>query len=105
MAKILMMAILLSTLLLVSCEKETSFDENYVNAYRDILIVRELFSDTAVANPKVRNIIKEYGYNEASFAKKFQELASQNEKFIVFLDSLKQSVSNMQYDSTKFRFD
>jgi len=92
-------------LFLISCEQETTFDENYVNAYRDILIVRELFSDTAQANPKVRDIIKKYGYNEATFARKFQELANQNDKFIIFLDSLKQSVSSIEYDSTKFRFD
>jgi len=46
--------------ILTQCDQGT--EDRFVRTYRDILIVRELYPDTAVANPKVREILRQNGH-------------------------------------------
>ncbi len=74
-------------LFLSSCSDWGNEEDRFVNAYRDILAIRLMFPDTAVANPKVQTIIKRYGYTKESFKKAYFKFAEDPEKFRAMLDS------------------
>jgi hypothetical protein len=78
---------LLLLLLLSSCSDWNEDDDRFVNTYRDILAIRLMFPDTAEANPKIRKIIKRYGYTKESFKKAYFEYTKDPEKFRAMLDS------------------
>lgn len=62
-------------------------DERFVRTYTDILIVRELTSDTTVANPQVRKIVAENGYTWESFRAQYMQYTAKAEQFRTMLDS------------------
>lgn len=64
-------------------------EERFIAAYRDILIVREMYPDTAVANPKVREILKQYGFTKEEFREIYFEMAKNPRRFQAILDSLR----------------
>ena len=78
---------LLSLFMLSACSDWNEDKDRFVNAYRDILAIRLMFPDTAVANPKVRKIIKRYGYTMESFKSAYFEFAKDPEQFRAMLDS------------------
>lgn len=82
--------ILIISLLIISCDS----DENRVNEFRDIyfeiLKIREKEPDTIKANPLVRKLLNDYGYNEESFRNYSMELYSKNpEAFTAVIDSVR----------------
>lgn len=63
-------------------------DERFVTTYTDVLVVREMTPDTAVANPIVRRIIADHGYTWESFRAEYQQnYLSNAEKFRAMLDT------------------
>lgn len=81
-------AVLVCCLALGSCSSGwTEEDEQFVQTYTEILIVRERVPDTAVANPQVRDIIRNNGYTWESFQQEFADYTQEAEKFRRMLDS------------------
>jgi hypothetical protein len=69
-------------------------------------MVREKFQDTAIANPKVREILKKYGYNDETFKEHSMELFSENpENFTKIIDSVKTKTERllMEYGKEKLK--
>ena len=74
--------------LAVSCSSGWSDDdERFVQTYTEILRIREQMPDTALANPKVREVIQNNGYTWESFRAAFTAYTAEAEKFRAMLDS------------------
>jgi hypothetical protein len=63
-------------------------DDNFVQAYTEILIAREQYAhDSAQANAKVRDILANHRFSESSFRLYFQKLAQKPERLRQMLDT------------------
>lgn len=84
--------------ILTQCDRQT--EDRFIRTYRDILIIRELYPDTAVANPKVREILRQNGFTREEFRRVYIEMAKDPERFRRLIDSLRryahQYVRSMQ---------
>lgn len=80
-------SIVVCGMLLGSCSKWTNDDEIFVNTYTEILITREQFPDTTIANKKVAELLKRNGFTEISFRQRFQELSQKPERLRQILDT------------------
>ncbi len=89
MIKNIMAALILTACLLSSCSHSQEDKEKFINAYLDILIVRERFEDSLAANAEVVKVYDKYGFTEASFKDKFFELAEKPDEFIQVVDSIR----------------
>ncbi len=98
MKKIVLVLLLLTGL--ASCTKEEVDTEKFLKTYKDILIIRESYADTAKANQKVRELMDERGYTESEFRKEFFKLMSEEDN-VRYLDSLRNSIRADIDDSTK----
>ena len=96
----------LSTLsiLILSCQSDESKINEFKDIYFDILMVREKYQDTAIANPKVREVLKKYGFTELSFRDYSMELFSNNpQAFTQVIDSVKTKAERKLVDFGKER--
>jgi hypothetical protein len=84
-ATISFVAILL--VLCLSCSRWSNDDEQFVRAYTEVLIAREQFPDTSLANSKVAAILKQHGFTELSFRQRFQDLIAKPDRLRTILDS------------------
>ncbi len=69
-----------------SAEEERQ-EQVFLETYVELLIIREQFPDTADANPRVRALMRQQGYSEASFQKHFAALARDADHFRETIDS------------------
>lgn len=81
--------IIVTFLIISSCSDSEAEKMRFANAYKDILITRELYADTLKANSEVKKIIKKYGFTESEFKNKFFEYAQDRTEFIRLLDSVR----------------
>ena len=80
-------SLIISILLITACSEWSEDQDRFVNTYRDILAIRLMFPDTAVANPKIEKIYKRYGYTHDSFKSDFFKYAQDPETFRTMIDS------------------
>ncbi len=87
---------LLVVLILTSCDYFSDDNDEFINAYKKILIVREQYKADSLkwkADKEIKKIYEEYGYTEQSFRDKFFELATEDSrKFYELLDSIRYEV-------------
>lgn len=77
-------------LIIMACNNSKEKATNYTNAYYEVLITRESISDTAKANPIVRDILKKYGYTEPDFRAESIKLFNDDPKgFTKIIDSVR----------------
>lgn len=87
--KLLILSFLLSTIL-VSCSWFKDDQSKFVNAYKEILIIRSYGADSSTSNPKIREVLAKYGFTEASFREKFFKYAQEKpEEFKIIIDSIR----------------
>lgn len=77
--------------LFLSCNNRID-EEKFFNLYKEILIIRGQEEDTAIANPRVKELFKEYNYSEEQFKDDFFSLANKDEKFASKVDSLRRFI-------------
>lgn len=98
--------IALSLILLIffaSCSQNAK-EEKLLNVYKQILIARTSESDSLKANEKVKQILDDNGYTLESFKQEFFNTAKDNKRFIMQLDSLRNSLNreyNQKVDSVR----
>ena len=63
---IIVISVLIS-IFFMSCSWFKDDKEKFINAYKEVLIIRSYYNDTASANPKIREALAKYGYTEAKF--------------------------------------
>ena len=84
---ILAMLLVMLVVFCAACSRWSNDDEQFVRAYTEVLITREQFPDTALANGKVAGILKQHGFTELSFRKRFQDLTTTPDRLRQILDS------------------
>ena len=84
--------ILLLTSLFISCNNTGVNEKVFFDLYKEILIIRTQEEDTAIANPKIKKLFKEYNYPEEQFKEDFYTLANKDEKFVAKIDSLRKYI-------------
>lgn len=87
---------------MASCENKKSIDDNFIDTYKNILIVRERFTnDSLTAAKKIDSVMKAHSYTEPQFQADFFKYAQENkEEFVKAIDSLRE-MAREQYDSLK----
>ncbi|MEI6090164.1 MAG: hypothetical protein WCR42_06915 [bacterium] len=86
MKKILLLLIFVFA---VSCSTKNDDTEKFLNAYKEILIVREQTNDNDLATKKINTILEKNGYTETEFRTEFMKLSQDKEKFLKLLDSIR----------------
>jgi hypothetical protein len=64
--------------------------DNFINTYKEILIIREQYSDTAQANPLIKKSIKKHGFTNDGFKQAYFSYAQNSKEFLVMLDSARE---------------
>lgn len=93
---------LIVILLFVSCSGDKdSPDERFIETYKEVLVVREMYPmDTSKANKKVDSIFQANDYTESEFRKDYFNYAKNSKTFVKMIDSLRKSIK-FEYDSLK----
>ncbi len=69
--------------LLVSCSKEQSAeDQRFLKTYTEILVERFRTADTAIANSKIAEVIKNNGFTQETFKQEFFRYMNQDPKIL-----------------------
>jgi dsDNA-specific endonuclease/ATPase MutS2 len=84
--------ILLSISVFFSCDYFSDDHEEFIDAYKHILIAREKYKDDSLkADKEVEKIYDKYGYTKNSFKEEFFEIAQEEPKrFRELLDSIRE---------------
>ena len=88
------------TILIIACSGESdSPDERFIQTYKEVLVVREMYPmDTTKANKKVDSVFEANDYTESEFRKDYFKYARNSKKFVNMIDSLRKSI-RFEYDS------
>ncbi len=86
MKKFFAASVLLVFLLLPSCSGDTE-KKRFVETYKEILLTREKFTDTTIANRKVHEVLQKNGYTDREFRRTFFKFAENKLEFIGMIDS------------------
>lgn len=98
----IVLAIIILISFLSSCNTEKEIDPNFIDTYKNILVVRERFvDDSLTAARKVDSVMKAHNYTEPEFKEDYFMYAKEyNKQFVNAIDSLRDMVRE-QYDSLK----
>ena len=78
-------------IILPACFLWDGDEERFKETYKEILIAREMISDSLEANEEVNRIREEHGYTEQSFMDEYIYYANKDrEKFIAIMDSIRE---------------
>jgi len=83
--------LVLLIILAISCGESQKEYGNFMQTYKEILLIRESYADTTIANQKVKETIKQHGYSLEDFQKEFFELSKNDKEFVKVLDSMRKS--------------
>lgn len=72
----------------VGCADTASPDHRLIQAYSDVVVVRELYADSGVVRHKNDSILKSYGYDSAAFASELQSMSRTPQLLKTFFDSV-----------------
>ena len=88
----LLLSILIITFFSNSCDFFEDDKENFIEAYKNILIVREQFKkDSNQAQKMINGIYEEFGYTLESFKEEYFEIAQEHPKlFYSIIDSIRE---------------
>jgi hypothetical protein len=77
-------------LFVFACNNKKDELHKYGDIYYEILQIREKYSDTSIANPKVRELLSKYGYSEEQFLNESVKLFSKDRiLYTKMIDSIK----------------
>jgi hypothetical protein len=95
-------ALVIFIVVVTSCESKKEIDPNFIDTYKNILIMRERFvDDSLTAARKVDSVMKSHNYTEPKFREDYFLYAKEyNQQFINAIDSLRDMVRE-QHDSLK----
>lgn len=74
----------------VSCGDSTAKMNRFANAYYEILIAREQYQDSLIANKKVAEVLQKFGFSQEEFAKESFRLYNEDQLVLTkMIDSLR----------------
>jgi hypothetical protein len=85
---------LLPLFLIVSFSYSCSFfeddKEKFTETYREILIIREMYKDSARVNKEIEKLFEKNGYNWQSFDEEYNQFKVNPEVFMEIMDSVRE---------------
>lgn len=86
--------ILITSFIVLGCDYFRDSEENFVDAYKNILVAREKYkNDSLKAEKQIKKIYDEYGYTQESFKEEFFNIAHKDtRRFYDLLDSIREKV-------------
>jgi len=75
------------SIILFSCSNWSKDKENFVETYKEILIVRLKSSDSSSSEKQLDKIYKKHGYSRASFKEQYFKFAEDHTEFMAILDT------------------
>lgn len=82
----------LFTIFSLSSCNDNEINPKILNAYKEILVVRESVTDNNLANKEVEKVLKKYNMTEKEFRTEMFEIMKNNKEFIKMLDSVRNSI-------------
>ena len=91
-------------LLILGCDYFESDYENFTEAYKNILIVRETYkNDSTKAEQEILKVYDKYGYTKESFKDEYFRLANENpRKFYELVDSVRERAKRETVKKRRF---
>ena len=85
--------ITMSTILFISCDIFEDDYDDFINAYKNILVIREKFkNDSVKAEQEIQSIYEEFGFTAESFKEEYFNLANEKpRRFYELIDSIRES--------------
>ena len=81
-------------ILFISCSDSTKqINQKFIATYKEILLIRESFPDTTIANPKVDSLLNANNYTEKKFRDEMFLLMKNNKEMLKVLDSLRNEIN------------
>lgn len=98
----IVLALIILISFLTSCDSRKEIDPNFIDTYKNILVVRKRFvDDSLTAARKVDSVMQAHNYTEPEFKEDYFMYAKEyNQQFITAIDSLRDMVRE-QHDSLK----
>jgi hypothetical protein len=90
MKRIIFAALIFFVLLQVSCSDYWQDRDRFMTTYKEILIVREMYADTATANAEVKKIFRKNNYTEKAFLEEWKEFTENPQEFIIMMDTIRE---------------
>lgn len=89
-----LMIILVCCFTVIGCDLFRDSEEDFISAYKEILLIREKYkNDSLKAEKEINKIYEEYGFTQESFKDAFFEIAHKDtRKFYNLLDSIREKV-------------
>lgn len=97
--------LLITTIIvLISCNSSDEELTKFKDIYFEILVIREKHQDTSEANPMVRKLLQDNGFNEHSFRDYSMDIYNEDpHRFTVIIDSIRAKAEKKLTDFGKER--
>lgn len=81
---------LLFVIIFTACSDEEAEKREFLEIYKDILVAREMYADSARGNEEVALIFKKHNYNEPKFRELYFSLAKDRNAFMAIIDTARE---------------
>lgn len=75
--------------LFIACSHSDDDKERFIRTYKEILIARERYQDTSVANAEVKKSYKKNQYTEQTFFEDWKYYTKDPKEFLVMMDTIR----------------
>jgi hypothetical protein len=86
--------LILTSIIFVACSEQKEDHQEFIDTYKEVLIIREAESDTSKANKMVQDALEKRGYTLDKFKDEFFKLADEDKNFIKVIDSLRNTINS-----------
>ncbi|MGE5479332.1 MAG: hypothetical protein ACM3U1_02785 [Chloroflexota bacterium] len=86
-------ALAIGVVIVVACADANRDRERFMRIYQEVLIARELHSDSLRAEEEVQKILQKNGFTEQSFREEFIKFAQDKDDFIRMMDTIRNRAS------------
>jgi hypothetical protein len=94
--------LILMSLFILSCTKIFGHDkEDFINAYKELLIAKEQIGDSIQLVDSFKKIYEKYNYTEKSFNSDLLKYQKNTNEFLEILDSIKSQISKEEVEIQK----
>ena len=76
-------------ILFIACSHSDDDRERFIRTYKDILIARERYKDTSVANTEVKKAYKKNQYTEQTFFEDWKYYTQDPKEFLMMMDTIR----------------
>ncbi|MCI0474502.1 MAG: hypothetical protein L0Y76_13045 [Ignavibacteria bacterium] len=73
----------------IACSHTDDDKERFIRTYKEILVSRERFQDTTVANAEVKKAYKKNQYTEQTFFEDWKYYTQDPKEFLIMMDTIR----------------